>query len=439
MFILVRPDLRLTRPRAQLAAVGLCAAIAAGAVLRSVWPEDIEYKADEAWTYTQTRVVRDGGPWPRTGMPTSQNVANPVASVWVFIGLSEVFRPESPAELARIGQWMNVLAIAGLVVFARLCVPPGARAVWAGAAALAAVNPLAVVLHRKIWPPSIAPLLMLGVVVGWWHRDRRWGAALWGCLGAAIGQLHLSGLILAAGMAVWAAVFDRRGVRWGAWALGTALAAWPLVLWLPDAIEQAGRHPTGQIRLSNIATLNFYLRWATEPFGLTLTYSLGDDFGDFLRYPLVAGRPTYVVAGLHAAVFALMGSLFVSAARRGWRERGRWREVLSGRGSQTTFALNAVALGYGGLLTLSCLPIHRHYMLVAFPMMYLWVAGLALADRRPLAFGVTRGQALLAALCLVQSAVSACFLDYVHDSRRTIRGDYGTPYAAQIRYGLPPK
>jgi hypothetical protein len=423
----------------QLAAVGVVVALVAGSVLRTVWVEDMEYKADESWTYLQTRVVRDGGPLPQSGMPTSQNTPNPAGSVWVFIGLSELFGPDSPTELARIGQWMNNLALAGLVIFACWCVPAEWRAVWLWAAALAAVNPIAVVLHRKIWPPSIAPLLLLGVLVGWWHRDRRWGAALWGFLVVVVGQIHLSGLFLAAGLAGWAVVFDRRRVRWWAWAIGTACAAWPLALWLPEAVEHAMRHPTGQIKLRHLVTPNFYLRWVTEPFGLMLDYSLGKDFSDFLRYPLIAGRGTYLVGALHAATFALMGYFLIAVGLRVWRHRDQWREYLSGRVSPTVFSVNAVALGYGGLLTLSCLPIHRHYMLVAFPLTFVWLAGLALADRRPWRFRLTRGQALLLALWVVQFATSACFLGYVHANQRTIRGDYGTPYAAQLRYGLPPK
>ncbi len=409
------------------------------AVFRLAWVEDMEYKGDESWTYLQTRIVRDGGPLPLIGMPTSQNAPNPAGSIWVFVGLSELFRPDSPTELARIGHWMNILAIAGLLVFASVCVPADTRAAWVWAAALVAVNPLAVVLHRKIWPPSIAPILLLGVLIGWWHRDRRWGAAMWGFLGVVIGQIHLSGMFLAAGMAAWAGLFDRRGVRWWAWAVGVACAAWPLALWLPTAVEQAAANPTGQIRLSNFATLNFFLRWVTEPFGIVLSYSLGNDFGDFLRYPIVSGTPTYLVGGLHVAIYSLLGYFVVSTLIRAWQQRREWRQILTGSGSASLFMVNAVALGYGGLLTLSCVPIHRHYMLVTFPAMQLWVAILALSNRRPFAFGLTRGQALLLTLCLVQSAVSACFLGYVHENQRAIRGDYGMPYAAQIRCGVTPK
>jgi hypothetical protein len=101
--------------------------------------------------------------------------------------------------------------------------------------------------------------------------------------------------------------------------------------------------------------------------------------------------------------------------------------------------VGAVGLGFGLAFSLSLLPIPRHYMILTFPMMYVWVAFLALADERPLLARWTRGQALLLASVLVQFAVTACFLCYVHDAGRTIRGDYGTPYAAQITYGLPPR
>jgi hypothetical protein len=71
--------------------------------------------------------------------------------------------------------------------------------------------------------------------------------------------------------------------------------------------------------------------------------------------------------------------------------------------------------------------------------MYVWAAVVCLSDRRPLVGGLSRGQALLLASCVLQLAVSAYFLCYVHDAGRTIRGDYGTPYSAQLALGLPPK
>ena len=69
---------------------GLVLALALGAVLRLVWVGDIEYKADEEWTYRQARDAVRAGQWPRFGMPASAGPLNPGPSVWVFVLLGEV-------------------------------------------------------------------------------------------------------------------------------------------------------------------------------------------------------------------------------------------------------------------------------------------------------------------------------------------------------------
>ena len=411
----------------------------AGALLRLVWVQDIEYKSDEAGMFALVTALRESGTWPWLGFASSQNTQAHGMMAWPYLALDKVFHFDSPTELARASQCLNVLALVGLLLFARLCVPAGQRPTWTWAAALVACNPLLVLLQRKIWPVSITAPFLLLVLVGYWYRDRRWGALLWGAMVLVVGEMHAGGLFLAVGLAAYAFAFDRRRVRWGWWAAGSAATGALLIPWLMAIAGSTAAHPPSQMKKGNIATLNFYLRWVTEPFGLTLDYSLGKDFTDFLRYPLIGGQPTYLVAALHVATVLVIVAFLVSVLPRAWRERGRWKELLSGRTSPTTFAVNAVALGFGAVLTLSALPIHRHYMLIAFPMMQVWLAGLALADRRPTRLGLTRGQALLASLCLIQFALAACFLGYVHGSERTIRGDYGTPYAAQVRYGLPPK
>ena len=91
------------------------------------------------------------------------------------------------------------------------------------------------------------------------------------------------------------------------------------------------------------------------------------------------------------------------------------------------FCLGAVLLGFGSVLNFSCVPTHRHYMILTFPMMYLWVAVLVLKDQTLGRFGT----ALLIALFTVHLAISASFLVYVHENHRPIRGDYGTPYSVQ--------
>jgi len=409
------------------------------ALFRFIWVSDIEFKTDEQWTFEHVMAARAGEAWPWFGMPTSQNANNPGMSVWVFMALGCVTGVDTPTDLARVCQWTNVLAILGLLAFTRRCVPPETRALWLWAAALAAVNPVVVLLHRKIWPPSVCPLILVGVLVGYWHRDRRWGAALWGLGVMIVAQISLAGLFLAVGMAGWAALADRRGVRWRWWVLGSAVGGAPLVPWALTVYTDVIGRPTGQTKFGNILTLNYWVRWFTEPFGLSVKYSLEDDFDDFLRYPLIGEYPTYLMAIVHAALIGAAVYVVVGSLWRAWPNRARLGEWLTGTDRRTWVALCAVMGGFGLALTVTTLPIHRHYMLLTFPFMYVWLAAVALTDRRPGRFGGTRGQALLLVIVSLQVAATAGFLGYIHTNQRTIRGDYGTPYAAQVQLGLPPR
>ncbi len=410
------------------------AIVLSAAALRLAWVNDIEYKADEQAFYEIVRSVRGGAPWPAFGLPSSQKIPTHGMMVWVFLLLDAVVPSDSPTDLARLCQGLNVLAVAGLVVFARECVRPPARAVWLWGAAVAAVNPVAVVMQRKIWNVSITPAVLLAVLVGYWHRDRRWGAFLWGSAVMVVGMMHAGGLFLAAGLAGWAALHDRRRVRWGWWAAGSAATGWLLVPWALAILGGSPVASSGRIKWTNPLTLSFFTRWLTEPFGFGLPHSLGHDFADFLRHPLIEGTPTYLMAAAHAA----LGAVAVHVLARAWRNRGRTTLTPTADEARTRHFIGAVLVAFGAIFTLTWLPICRHYMILTFPAMYVWLAALALADRRP--FGRwTRGQAALAVSVAVQLAVSVGFLSYIHDAHRTIRGDYGTPYSAQLLYGLPPK
>lgn len=424
---------RLKLPPVSLAAVGVCLALVAGLLLRTVWPADIEFKGDEAWSFAATQA---DAPLPALGMPTSYDVRHPGGTVWVFVALAKLAGATTPPDLARACQLANTLAIGLLVWFAVRCVPDREREPWLWAAALAAVNPLAVVFHRKIWPPSIVPLLATLALIAWWHRDRRAGAFFWGLCSVLVGQLHPAGLFLALGFAGWTFLVNRRGVRWAYWAAGCAVAALTLVPWLLYALDATGSG-ISQRRLSNVATLRFWVNWVTEANGISLAYSLGADFWDYLRHPVIGGVPTYGLAAVHAGMIACgLGAIGVWAAharRVGWRAAAA---EAAGRTSNTRLAVAAGLLGFGVVFTLTLLPVHRHYMCLTFPLMYLWLACLALPEggARP-----ARGRALLLAICLLQFAASAGFLGYVHAARRPIRGDYGTPYSAQVELGLPPR
>ena len=106
------------------------AAVAAGIVLRVLYPLDIEFKADERWTFDQVRAALAGGTWLWSGMPTSIGGLNPGASLWVFIPLGWLFGADTPPQLARGVQCMNCAALIALVLFAWRSVRADEREPW---------------------------------------------------------------------------------------------------------------------------------------------------------------------------------------------------------------------------------------------------------------------------------------------------------------------
>jgi hypothetical protein len=415
--------------------VGL--ALLIGCILRLVWAEDMEYKADEAWTFERARAANCLRDVPWLGMNSSVDVPNPGMSLWVFIGLEQLSGAQDPPHLVRAVQLANCLALVLLAVFACRVVPAGEREVWLWAAALVAVNPLAVLFHRKLWPPCVLPLLTLAMLWGWFRRERRGPALTWGLVGACLGQIHMAGFFFAAGFALWALLFDRKGVAWRGWLLGSVLGALPLVPWALYLLSHPSAAPGNPHRWVHALECKFWVRWFTESFGLGIDYTLGRQFRDFLRWPLWHGRPTYLVGVAHFLIAAialfLLGGAILRLARKHSGDNAQ------GKTSPTAFTVAAALGGFGLLLTLSCCSIHRHYMIVLFPLEFVWVARLALQKRCQDPFTCKRvltpflgGRTLLATLWVAQLLISANFLAFIHHTQY-IRDEYGPTYRLQQR------
>jgi hypothetical protein len=406
----------------------LALAVLAGLALRLVWVEDMEYKADEAWTFQETQVAGRGEPFPWRGMPASTGMDNPGLSVWIFIGLGRLFDVHDPTDLARVVQWLSMAGILLLISFVYWRVPHDEREPWLWACALLCVNPLAVLFHRKIWPPSVLPIFISLLLLAWWPRERRLGAFCWGLLGACLGQIHMGGFFFAAGFAAWALLFDRRRVAWASWCAGSLLGALPLLPWIYYLAAEWGHQPLKHWSWRHIVEGKFWTRWLMEPLGFGLDYALDRNYLDFLGWPQIGGRSTNLVGALHALALAAGAWILLRAARRFWSRR----HLAPGARTETGFTLNAAFWGYGLLLTLSCLPIHRHYMVIVYPFELLWLARLALGQPRSAASDRRTGRRLLAGLCLSQALIAAAFLCYIH-THPHIDGDYGTPYRVQQR------
>jgi hypothetical protein len=98
--------------------LGLIAAIILGAIFRLIWPQDVEYKGDEAWTFLQVQDFWTTHSLAPVGMKSSSGLSNPGMSFWVFLGLSAFAPIDDPLALTRAVEVLNVAAVLLLAAFA---------------------------------------------------------------------------------------------------------------------------------------------------------------------------------------------------------------------------------------------------------------------------------------------------------------------------------
>lgn len=419
----------------------------AGLLLRTLFLEDMEWKEDEHYNFIVTQLVGRTDPWPWVGMPSGVFIPNPGMSVWVFVWLARLVGAEDPVSLMRALAVLSWIGICLIVPFARSCLKRAEdRETWLWAFALAMVNPFAIYYQRKLWPEPFFPLFSMLFLWGWWERDRLLGAVAWGFLGAWLGQIHMSGFFLAAGFLAWTILFGKSAPgedgtatrpRWIAWFAGSALGALPLLPWLAYLVS----NPTPQAAssgLSEAAQLKFFVFWISDPLGIHLGNPLGllrgptawNQISDFVRYPLLGGSATYLNGLAHALILLIgSGALLLGARRLSSLSLPQWKQVLSGTGSQTGLAQGAALWGFGGLLTLTGVRIRRYYMMVSFPLEFVWFV-------RTIRSATPRSRSWLLVLCLAQAFVSACLVGYVHVNRGAREGDYGDAFEVVVEKHL---
>jgi hypothetical protein len=414
----------------------LVCAFVLGALLRNLALVDMEYKGDERWMFERTQRIGVTEHWPWLGMNSGPGIRNPGLSVWVFVAPARLLHLREPTRLARVVTVLATVAIGLWLLFAACQIPQAQREPWLWAGALGAVNPGAVLLQRKIWAQSILPIVTLATLWGWWHRRTRWGAFLWGAVGASLGQIHMSGFFFAAAFLLWTLFFDRdpentnRRIRWEFWLLGSVCTGWPLVPWAWEILHAGGGVSAAHSLFQPIWG-GFWRYWLLEIAALHPINSLGwDSFRQWLLGPRIGGHLTYAVAALYAVALVLL-----AVALAGWA-RSLWRWRLAGESaagaSSTSLAQNAAFVGFGVLMTLSGLQLYQHYLIVAFPLAYLWLARVTLARPR-------LGRPVLAGLFAAYAIISINLAWYIHTQHGAPGGDYGVTYSQQIAPEKPPR
>lgn len=393
-----------------------------GSLLRLVWISDMEWKYDERWMFETAQSVAKGlTPWPVLGMPSGGGVTNPGLSVWCFAVLS--YFTSDPLQMAFLVAGLNVLALFGFWAWIRRFIPRERKDVWFLGLILLCVSPLPVILSRKIWAqclliPWMVPLL-------WAHALRsHWLAAfLWGLLGATLGQIHMSGFFVAAGLTLISLMQKRLHIsgpnpHWPSWVVGSALGAVPLVPWMIEMTTQAS-HASNH--WWEIFTFKFYSLWWAVGWGINLKYSLREDFfREFIALPRIAGFPTYLMAAAHLFLLGVGLSALWTAAKMLRRDPLGFR--MKEAQPELWFYFTALFWAAGGLMTFSGFSIFSHYLLAIYPILFATTA-YQLGSRY-----------LKCAVIAAQLATTVVFLCHVHFSvPHAPKGDYGVPYRHQIQ------
>ncbi len=392
-----------------------------GSGLRLLWAADMEWKGDEIWMYETARRVADGQqPWPLLGMTSSTGLQNPGLSAWCFILLA--YLAETPIALVRWVQGLNIAVLWGLFGFFYWQLQGQLeRSTWLWGITLAAVSPIAILFSRKLWTTDLLPLFCAAIIIAHWYRHRRWGAFGWGLVGALIGQLHMSGFFLAAALWLWTVYTDWRHhplfrVRWLSWLVGTLLGLIPFIPWVAYAVNTPNHAARSWVGL---LVPKYFVHWVTTSLGVNLSYSLGSHFwADFLPQPTVLGWPTYGVAIVHGLVIVL-----------GLWGMGRWlksfrhptQSLFSPVAAPLGFYLRAIGLMTGVMFTLFAINVPVHYVFVAFPMMYVWLASVFAEHRK-----------VWLAILGCQLVIAIAFLTLIHTTGGFADADYGVVYRLQV-------
>lgn len=405
----------------------LALAILIGIVFRLIWATDMEYKGDESYMFGRTQTIGVSEPWPMLGMPSGVGTLNPGMSIWLFVAIARIFHATDPVQLVRGVQTLNCLALILFAVFAAKWVSQEekTREPWMWGAAIAALNPLAVLSERKIWAQSALPLFSMIALIGYLKRDRKSYAFIWGLLGACLGQVHMPGFFFSLALLIWAVAFDpkRKQTQWPFYLAGSILGALPLLPWLIYMHENAGSSPA----MSEKFSLQYWVLWVSDATGTGLDYSLRRDFKDFLRFPSIGDHPTYIVGVLHILAIVAGLAILFGAARRFFSSQGSKIGTLLGRNSPTSIALGGSFFGFGILMTLAHVTIYRHYLILTFPLEFIWLGWLGMYQRNE-----RFGRVALTAACIAQALISLSFLNYIHVRGGAPNGDYGIAYSHQF-------
>lgn len=358
-------------------------------------------------------------------MRSGVNVRNPGMSIWPF-SFFALFS-DTPIGMVRWVMGLNIATLLAYLYLIKKRIRASDQIIWNYGILLMAVSPMAVLFSRKIWAQDILPFFVFFIILGHLYRNKVWGILLWGAIGALVGQIHMSGFFFSFGLFIATLIYDRSQKRKSTWfwwwVIGSVLGTLPMLPWLYYLLEaEAG----GGLKWKNMYKFRFFYFWVFDALGIHLRYSLKKDFWDFIQYPFLFGIPSYFVAILH---LFLIGTGLAQLSRvksylQALKDRFQ-KKTFFENWSELDFYLFSCLLGLGIVMGFSGVTVHEHYMIIAYPFVYLWLAKLLITHKK-----------LLKSVILSQAIITACFLFFINHNDGSQRGDYGKTYSRQLEEGI---
>lgn len=394
--------------------IWIWSALVFGSILRFLWPGDMHWNRDQTHFVQFIQNALQNQTWPWLGLPSSAGIKTPGASMWVMIAFSKI--SSDPVFVMFCLQLTAVLTLWLFYLFIVKKIPADEKQLWFWGLILFCVNPLALFYSRMFWPPTVLFLVCFGIFFGHWHRQKHWGALLWGFGGSIASQIQMGGFWFVLAILISTYMHHRNSgdlkvVRWKTWFIGSALGAIPLFFWFSDMLNTLG----GQgktIAWVNILTPKFWTYWLVESTGLYIQTALKPNFWGFLQAPHIAGNATYFLLGIHIFI---AGIAFWAVFQ--WIKNFR-------KPTSTPFASEYVwiAVCYGLTMQLTGLGQHPHYLQYTYPFLFLWLAKNLIAWPK-----------ILKCMVLLQFIVSLSYLTYVHQHQGVPGGFFKHTYKNKAR------
>lgn len=426
-----------------------------GAFLRYLWLSDIEYKGDEIYIFE--RVASSLGlagthsePFSWIGMKSGVGPRNPGLSVWIFLALGHIFQVTNPVELARAVVTLNLTAFIAAHFFIQKVLPKvfeeKIQDLWYWALALAAVNPFFILYQRKLWAQSVLGVFSILFLWAWFRRDTKKGAFSWGFLGAVMGQIHMSGFIYSLSFVLYDRLFKKKsGSLSSSWFQGSLLGILPMLPWIKQTLnENAQSHASFHLPIFNP---HYWIVWFSEPFGLHFGKIVGlKTGGPFYRqleslwqFPLIndshSQYASWIGFILNASVLLIALIFAVTILIKTIASVKASTIHFKIPKSQTLQAIGIASLLYGLLLTCAVQQVHRFYLLITFPLIFVCLTYLMnwAFEKYPWKFAP-----ILITLLALETLTSFHFLAYIHSQGGALQGDYGISFSEQVKQGKLP-